>query len=450
MNETQRITPGAAVLLVVLRLSIGWQLMYEGLWKIKTLKSPTPWTSAGFLKNSQGPLRGVFRNMTGDPDGLSLLDFDTVDTSWNDWYGRFNAHYQLSEGQIRSMDRLLNGAHSMVGKRKAYAEPLKALPLGIEDLNAATRVSKKVAWFDVKAGRLYVDGTIFMKLGEKAKLDAAVAGRLDDEDKSDDVAVKAYLRAVQRVFDRQKKGMGFRDRLRGALKGNPELVGNEGWQRLGKNDQYHQTLSRYETLLAEADQDFEWDHLQKTAQGVSSLPGVATLRAELTAPIRALDNELKLAAQKLLTPEQRTTGPPSSGANAQQIVDSMTIAGLTILGLLLIIGLGTKYVAIAAAFMLFNFYLAMPPWPGVPEAPGPEHSFIINKNLIEVIALLGIALMPTGHWFGLDGVIANCCGRKSDAEFSTDVATDESATADAELEANKSPSETTESFDVAT
>ncbi len=444
MNETQRITLGAAILLVVLRISIGWQLMYEGLWKIKTLRSPTPWTSAGYLKNSQGPLRGVFRSMTGDPDGLQLVDYDTVATSWNDWYGRLNAHYQLSEGQIRSMDRLLNGAHSMVGKRKAYAEPLAALPPGIEDLNDATKVSKKVAWFDAKAKRLYVDGSMFLKPDEKARLEAAVAGRLEDKDKSDDVAVQEYLRAVKRVFDRQKKGMGFRDRLRGALLGNPELVGNTDWQRLGKIDQYRQTLSRYETLLAKADEDFEWDHLQKTKQQVS------TLRTEVTGPIGALDNDLKLAAQKLLTLEQRTMGPPSSGGNSQQIVDSMTIAGLTILGLLLILGLGTRYVAIAAAFMLFNFYMAMPPWPGVPEAPGPEHSFIINKNLIEVIALLGIALMPTGHWFGLDGVIGNCCGRKCAAKSVTDADVDETATSEAKLEANANASETTESSDVAT
>jgi uncharacterized membrane protein YphA (DoxX/SURF4 family) len=446
VNETQRITLGAAVLLVVLRLAIGWQLMYEGLWKIKTLRSPTPWTSAGFLKNSQGPLRGVFRNLTGDPDGLALVDYDTVAASWNDWYGRFNAQYQLSEGQIRSMDRLLNGAHSMVGKRKAYAEPLEALPPGIEDLNTATKVSKKVAWFDSKAKRLYVDGTMFMKPDEKARLEAAVAGRLEDKDTSDDVAVQAYLRAVGRVFGRQKKGMGYRDRLRGALKGNPGLVGNVEWQRLGKIDQYRQTLSRYETQLAEADEDFEWDHLQKTKLQVS------TLRAEVTGPVKALDNDLKLAAQKLLTLEQRTMGPPSSEGNIQQIVDSMTIAGLTILGLLLILGLGTRYVAIAAAFMLFNFYMAMPPWPGVPEAPGPEHSFIINKNLIEVIALLGIALMPTGHWFGLDGVIGNCCGRKcaDESGTATDVAADETATSEAEQEADESSSETTESSEVAT
>ena len=68
-------------------------------------------------------------------------------------------------------------------------------------------------------------------------------------------------------------------------------------------------------------------------------------------------------------------------------VNNMTIAGLTILGALLVLGLGTRIAALAAAFMLFNFYMAMPPWPGVPEVPGPEHSFIINKNGIQFILI---------------------------------------------------------------
>jgi len=56
--------------------------------------------------------------------------------------------------------------------------------------------------------------------------------------------------------------------------------------------------------------------------------------------------------------------------------------------------------------MLLNFYLVLPPWPGVPQPAGPEHAFIVNKNLIEIVALLGIAALPTGSWFGLDGL---CC-----------------------------------------
>jgi uncharacterized membrane protein YphA (DoxX/SURF4 family) len=79
--------------------------------------------------------------------------------------------------------------------------------------------------------------------------------------------------------------------------------------------------------------------------------------------------------------------------------------GLLILGSLLLLGLGTRIAALAGAFMLLNFYLVLPPWPGVPQPPGPEHSLFVNKNLIEVIALLAIAALPTGSWFGLDSLV---------------------------------------------
>ena len=89
---------------------------------------------------------------------------------------------------------------------------------------------------------------------------------------------------------------------------------------------------------------------------------------------------------------------------------------LTILGAMLLLGLCTRFAAIMAAVMLFMFYAAMPPWPGVPEIPGPEHSFIVNKNFIEVIALLAIAALPTGRWFGVDGMLGHWFGRKDKAK----------------------------------
>ena len=55
------------------------------------------------------------------------------------------------------------------------------------------------------------------------------------------------------------------------------------------------------------------------------------------------------------------------------------------------------------AGMLMSFYLVWPPFPGVIDPPGStEHALFINKNFIEAVALLAIASLPTGQWFGLD------------------------------------------------
>ncbi len=68
-------------------------------------------------------------------------------------------------------------------------------------------------------------------------------------------------------------------------------------------------------------------------------------------------------------------------------------------------GLFSRLSALCAAGLLLLFYLPMPPWPGVREAPGPEHSLFINKNAIEFIACLALAALPTGRWVGIDALI---------------------------------------------
>src|SRR5690349_7029292 len=94
-DELRYISVVACVLLVALRLCIGWQFLYEGLWKIDTLDTAQPWTAAGYLKSAHGPFRDVFRNMTGDPDDLNWLNREWVEANWNDWARRFEKHYQL-------------------------------------------------------------------------------------------------------------------------------------------------------------------------------------------------------------------------------------------------------------------------------------------------------------------------------------------------------------------
>jgi len=112
----------ACFLLVVLRVSIGWQFLYEGLWKLGTLKTSQHWTAEGYLKNAVGPFRPQFRSLVTDPDSLDKLDYDKVAKSWDEWYQRFQARYpDLDEGQKRTIEALLNG-------QEAWAEPLAALP----------------------------------------------------------------------------------------------------------------------------------------------------------------------------------------------------------------------------------------------------------------------------------------------------------------------------------
>lgn len=64
MTNTQKLT------LVVLRLAIGWHFLYEGLVK---LANPN-WTSAGYLLDSGGFLKGFFISLASNPDVLKIVD----------------------------------------------------------------------------------------------------------------------------------------------------------------------------------------------------------------------------------------------------------------------------------------------------------------------------------------------------------------------------------------
>jgi uncharacterized membrane protein YphA (DoxX/SURF4 family) len=229
--------------------------------------------------------------------------------------------------------------------------------------------------------------------------------------------VQRFLKALDAVY-RQSAKLGYKERLAVLLKIDPERVGivyrdektkEVVEQRKGKITQYKEMLARHEDELPRAHEAFEHHHLDVQWGEIQKL------RAELVNPVRALESDFKQEARKLLTPEQLARGPVPEPLTEQQRIDHTTIWALLAIGGLLMVGLGTRVSAIAGAVLLLSFYLAIPPWPGVEdlmESAGPEHSYIINKNLIEVLALLAIAAMPTGQWFGVDRLFAGFASRK--------------------------------------
>jgi thiosulfate dehydrogenase [quinone] large subunit len=58
------------LLLVALRIAIGWHFLYEGLAK---LANPN-WSSAGYLLDSEGFLKQFFYNLAANPDVLKIVD----------------------------------------------------------------------------------------------------------------------------------------------------------------------------------------------------------------------------------------------------------------------------------------------------------------------------------------------------------------------------------------
>lgn len=392
MRDNWRLTGIAVLFIVLLRLAIGWQFVYEGLWKLNTFSTAKPWTSAGYLRNAHGPLRGFYREMTGDPDDLHWLDYDQVAASLDAYRDAFVVqHPDLTESQKLRLSDMLDGPAQ-------FAVPLAKLPDGMK----FTPQLEKAIHYDADNKLLVVNGKQHLIPKEKTELERMAKG--DKAAKPAEVA--RFVKALDAVY-RQSAKLSYKERLAVLLKIDPERVGivyhddktkEVVEQRKGKITQYKEMLARYEDELPRARETFEHHHLDVQWGEIQKL------RAELVNPVRALESDFKQDARKLLTPEQLTRGPVPEPWTEQQRIDHVTIWALLAIGGLLMIGLGTRVSAIAAAVLLLSFYLAIPPWPGVAdlETAGPEHSFIVNKNLIEVIALLAIAAMPTGQWFGVD------------------------------------------------
>ena len=80
MTEEPKTTRAQSIALIVLRTLVGWHFLYEAYFKIM---SPawirgggplTPWTSAGYLQGSSGPLGGIFHRL--------------VNAGWTVWLDR--------------------------------------------------------------------------------------------------------------------------------------------------------------------------------------------------------------------------------------------------------------------------------------------------------------------------------------------------------------------------
>ncbi len=83
-------------------------------------------------------------------------------------------------------------------------------------------------------------------------------------------------------------------------------------------------------------------------------------------------------------------------------VDTIVPIGLLLVGLSLMLGLLTQLGCLGAIAFLLTFYLSQPPMTGMPQ-PGAEGTYLyVNKNLIELFAVVVILACRTGAIAGLD------------------------------------------------
>ena len=87
-------------------------------------------------------------------------------------------------------------------------------------------------------------------------------------------------------------------------------------------------------------------------------------------------------------------------------VDFLNTWGLIAIGAGLILGLFTRAAAMSGAILLFIYYLNNPPLIGLEYSVPTEGSYlVISKTLIESVALVALAVFPSGLFAGLDMLV---------------------------------------------
>ena len=85
-----------------------------------------------------------------------------------------------------------------------------------------------------------------------------------------------------------------------------------------------------------------------------------------------------------------------------RMIDIANMAGLTLIGVCILTGTLTRVAAVCGALLIGLYYLANPPMAATEVGFASEgHYLMVNKNLIEVVVLLMIAVIPKDWYFGL-------------------------------------------------
>ena len=131
--------------------------------------------------------------------------------------------------------------------------------------------------------------------------------------------------------------------------------------------------------------------------------------AKLTAPAWSAAGYLRQARGPFAEWFKSLAAQPDQLANA----DLVTMWGLTIVGACLMLGLFTRLASLAGIGFILLFYFCNPPFIGYFYSLPTEGSYlVVNKNIVEVCALLVILVTGSGRFAGLDRILHGLITRR--------------------------------------
>ena len=398
-------------MIVLLRVGIGWHFLYEGIIKFDPAKG---FSSEGFLGVAKGPTAELYYWMLPDLDGIQRLEMGEVES------GR-----RAANGDLVLVDGAPERVQTFIVYENAWKEYFKeylaeySSHVGMED--AAEIITMNIArlseWLVQKRLLGEEEGNSVARMNVAQLSEWERPGRDDGESLSE---AKKIVRA-KRIFDRYLTSLRA-----GASDENEEVrVFKESRARfLETRNTVRNTTS------------FEQERRWRMMMGFRAEAGYWTrkfnqmgnsLQSELG---RSVDLQLAGQGGAIVTAPERElipshpllehygiqyAIPPNPYINSRmEAMDLAVKVGLSAIGLCLILGFCTRLACLGGAAFLINVVLTTFPVPGIyppiPEVAGS--SMLVSKDVVELLALLMLAMVPAGRWGGLDYFLWNYGGKQ--------------------------------------
>jgi uncharacterized membrane protein YphA (DoxX/SURF4 family) len=396
--------------LLALRIVIGWHFLYEGVWKIQSDRGVAPYvTTRDILQRTTARLRDDVMQ-AAEPLDLPRA-IARADAWYDDIEKSFKAQRSLAEDQKARLAELRDQVKINLAAcaRGELARPdvapfdwtyVHEIVLRIPPPPPEERFSS-LAYLQGSAGPLRgVFRGLVVDLDGLGRL--SVEGAKRGIDAQYEALLRHYAHAGKPFNAAQSARLAAqRDHLKSAIEGT-----------LNAPD-FRARLADYRPLLARVAGD---------AKAREDMPFVAerldadrkkldTMAAEMLEVVNEPLAELAIQARAIATIDQLSAGPAPRPPDPAAWIDRTLQWSLTVIGLCLVLGLFTPWAALAAAGQLIVFYLASPPWPGLPAASLGGHYLYIDRNLIEAVAALVVATGAT-KWAALDGWLKEKLARR--------------------------------------
>lgn len=434
MSGRFRISILAVAALVLLRVAIGWHFFYEGSWKYKHAS----FSAEPFLKQSRGPFASWYRTLIPDYYGYQRLNVERMAARWGDLKNRFVVRYGFSDEQKQAADAAL------ARRQKQLTQLLRddeAVGKYLNGLKAWREKESLASTQDIPYQRQRqwdkwqeLQREIGPVLSEASKIDQAVETDLDaivtDQQRHSLVAsalgfrpswvvlaiaagawlVVSFALFYLACWVNRQSPPGFGKSLGLVLGANVVSLaitaGLAGLAALvlGRNNVLDQFDVRTALALLALLLNFGLFVGLGGRLYERKIPAERGPRIAFTQG--GLHLVLALAAFAALWVKLVDAHPHNW--SRLEVLETLTTYGLMTIGLCLMVGLFTRLAALAGAgFLLTAVILAQVAWPGYyPQLPpSAGHSLIVNKEVIEMLALIALAGTAVGRWGGLDFLV---------------------------------------------